>query len=136
MRKLSIVLGLTIAAILAPGRVFAATFSQLVVYSDSLSDLGLAFDATGGIAPPYGNLTGGRFSNGPLWVEYLAAGLGIATTPNTNFAVGGATTGTVNTVANELNLANIPILKPSQFRHSSRRWHRSHTDAEKTQISD
>jgi thermolabile hemolysin len=115
MRKISIVLGLTIAAILVPDRVFAATFSQLVVYGDSLSDLGRSFDATGGIAPPYGNVTGGRFSNGPLWVEYLAANLGIATTPNTNFAVGGAATGTVNTVANELNANSIPILKPSQL---------------------
>jgi thermolabile hemolysin len=115
MRKLSIVLSLTIAATLVPSRVLAATFSQLIVYGDSLSDLGRSFDATGGIAPPYGNTTGGRFSNGPVWVEYLAANLGIATTPNTNFAVGGATTGTVNTVANELNVAGVPILKPSQL---------------------
>jgi thermolabile hemolysin len=99
MRKFSLVLGLTIAAILVPGRVLAATFSQLVVYGDSLSDLRRAFDATGGSAPPYGGATNGRFSNGPVWVEYLATSLGIASNPNTNFAVGGATTSTLNTIA-------------------------------------
>ena len=109
MRKLSLVLGLTISAILVPDRVLAATFSQLVVYGDSLSDLDRAFNATGGIAPPYGNVTNGRFSNGPVWVEYLAAGLGIASNPNTNFAVGGATTGSVNTIANDLAANNIPF---------------------------
>jgi thermolabile hemolysin len=108
MRNIPIILGLAIAATLVPGRVFAATFSQLVVYGDSLSDLNRAFTATGGNVPLYGGANGGRFSNGPLWVEYLAAGLGIATDPNTNFAVGGATTGTVNTVANELTANGLP----------------------------
>ena len=38
-----------------------------------------------------------RFSNGQLWVEYLATSLGITTDPLlTNFAEGGATTGAVN----------------------------------------
>ncbi len=116
MRKLLIVFGLTIAATLISDRVFATTYSQLVVYGDSLSDLGRrSFAATGGIAPPYGSVTDGRFSNGPLWVEYLANSLGIATTPTTNFAVGGATTGAVNTVANGLSATNTPTAKPSQL---------------------
>jgi thermolabile hemolysin len=114
MRKCSIVLGLAIAATLVPGRVVAATFSQLVVYGDSLSDLNRAFTATGGAAPRYVSTpTAGRFSNGPIWVEYLADSLGITTDPNTNFAVGGATTGRLNTVAAELTANGIPILNPS-----------------------
>jgi thermolabile hemolysin len=115
MNKFAIACGLAIAAVVMPGRAFAASFTQLVVYGDSLSDLGRAFDATGGAVPPYGNSTGGRFSNGPLWVEYLASQLGVANNPNTNFAVGGATTGTANTIANELNANNVPIAKPSQL---------------------
>jgi thermolabile hemolysin len=39
--------------------------------------------------------------------------LGIATDPTTNFAVGGATTGTVNTVAADLTARNITIPNPS-----------------------
>jgi thermolabile hemolysin len=100
MKRFSIVCGLIIASTLAPVRAIAATFSQLVVYGDSLSDLGRAADATSALPPgsqfpAYPN-GGGRFSNGPIWVEYLAARLGIPSNPTTNFAIGGATTGTVN----------------------------------------
>jgi thermolabile hemolysin len=76
MKRYLIIGGLIIAASLAaPVRAIAATFSQLVVYGDSLSDLGRAATATGGAFPPYGAATNGRFSNGPIWVEYLAAQL-------------------------------------------------------------
>jgi thermolabile hemolysin len=98
MKRFSIVCGLILAATLAPINAIAATFSQIIVYGDSLSDLGRASALTGGAAPPYSLLTGGKFSNGQLWIEYLATSLGIATNPNTNFAVGGATTGTNNTI--------------------------------------
>ncbi len=88
----------------------AATFSQLVVYGDSLSDLGRAYDltkTTSDPAPPYGAATGGKFSNGPIWVEYLAASLGLAIDKNTNFAAGGATTGKVNTTSGVAALGGI-----------------------------
>jgi thermolabile hemolysin len=101
MKRFLIVSGLVFSATLVPIKAIAATFSQLVVYGDSLSDLGRAAAATGGAAPPYSSLVGGgRFSNGPIWVEYLAASLGIPASgnPATNFAVGGATTGTTNTI--------------------------------------
>jgi phospholipase/lecithinase/hemolysin len=53
-------------------------FDHMVVIGDSLSDTGNA----------------GRFSNGPVWVEPLAARLGVGLTPSQtggfNFAVGGA----------------------------------------------
>ncbi len=100
MKRFSIVCGLILAATLVPISAIAATFTQLVVYGDSLSDLGRAYDetkTTSDPSPPYGAFTNGRFSNGPIWVEYLAASLGLVPDRNTNFAVGGATTGTTNT---------------------------------------
>ena len=92
MNGFSIVCGLIIAASLVPARAIAATFSQIVVYGDSLSDVGRFYTASGGtipLSPPYSD---GRFSNGPLWVEYLATSLDIANNPSTNFAVGNAKT--------------------------------------------
>jgi len=54
------------------------TFDQVVVFGDSLSDTGNA----------------GRFSNGPVWVEYLAGQFGLTLQParegGSNFAIGGA----------------------------------------------
>lgn len=105
MKRFLIISGLVLSATLVPIKAIAATFSQLVVYGDSLSDLGRAAAATGGAAPPYSAVFGGgRFSNGPIWVEYLAASLEIPADGNpainraTNFAVGGATTGTANII--------------------------------------
>jgi thermolabile hemolysin len=107
MKRFSIACGLIIASSLFPVRAIAATFSQIVVYGDSLSDLGRAAAATSSLPaqfkfPAYSSGSG-RFSNGPIWIEYLAAQLGIDTNPvtnpnfaATNFAIGGATTGTVN----------------------------------------
>lgn len=71
----------------------ATSFSSVVVYGDSLSDNGNLFAASLGtipMSPPYFN---GRFSNGPVAVEQLAALLGA---PLADFAFGGATTGVGN----------------------------------------
>ena len=74
----------------------ASAYSQLYVFGDSLSDTGNLFAATGGTnpIPPYFN---GRFSNGPVWVETLAASLGLPVNPSllggTNYAFAGAVTG-------------------------------------------
>jgi thermolabile hemolysin len=97
MKRFLVISGLILGSSLFPVAAIAATFSQLVVYGDSLSDLGRASLATGGAVPPYteGN---GRFSNGKIWIEYLAEKLSITTDPSTNFAIGGATTGTLNTI--------------------------------------
>ena len=68
----------------------AAPFSNIFVYGDSLSDLGNIYTFSGHtipMSPPYYM---GRFSNGPLAVEYLANSLH---SPLTSFAWGGATTG-------------------------------------------
>jgi phospholipase/lecithinase/hemolysin len=71
----------------------ALSFSGIYTFGDSLSDVGnLCPGAKCTVAPYYP----GRFSNGPVWVEDVAAGLGFTlTASNTggnDFAVGGATT--------------------------------------------
>lgn len=92
----------------------AATFSNVFIFGDSLADAGnnaIIFDSQG--APP-GSLrtatpipspdfiatfpyAADRYSNGPVWVEQLAASLGLSAAPSllggTNFAFGGARSG-------------------------------------------
>jgi cholinesterase len=65
-------------------------FTSVIVYGDSLSDTGNFHAATGQPTLPY---YGGRFSNGLLAVEHLAAALGL---PLVNHAWGGATSGIGN----------------------------------------
>ncbi|MBL8667703.1 MAG: SGNH/GDSL hydrolase family protein [Rhodospirillales bacterium] len=73
-----ILAALAVAAVLQTDAAAASPFTALVVFGDSLSDNGNA----------------GRFSDGPVWVEVLAAYLGTELKPSrvggTNFAVGGA----------------------------------------------
>jgi len=69
-------------------------FSHIFVFGDSLSDTGNYYRLSGGYPPP--PYAGGRFCNGPIWVEYLTASLGMEYQSGDNFAVGGATTGTLN----------------------------------------
>jgi phospholipase/lecithinase/hemolysin len=75
----------------------AEPFSKVVVFGDSLSDTGNVFFVTRGLIPraPYFD---GNFSNGPVWVEWLADELGLPEpTPfflgGTNYAWGTAQTG-------------------------------------------
>jgi phospholipase/lecithinase/hemolysin len=51
------------------------------------------FKATQGNSPPSPPYFRGRYSNGPVWVEYLASQLKLTSNSDTNFAFGGATTG-------------------------------------------
>ncbi len=81
-------------------------FSKLYIFGDSFSDTGNAFQLTNGVLAGVPNWKG-RFSDGPVWVERLAQGVGtddgktlihsedgFASLHNSlNFAVGGATTG-------------------------------------------
>ncbi|MBP0000034.1 MAG: phytase [Cyanobacteria bacterium SID2] len=74
------------------------SFDEIVVFGDSLSDVGNAFIASSGANPPSPPYFEGRFSNGELVVERLAQSLDLeASLPvlagGNNFAVGGATTG-------------------------------------------
>jgi outer membrane lipase/esterase len=78
-----------LSALLAPAPAAAGKFTKLVVFGDSLSDTGAVFAVTQGTVPPSPPYYAGRFSNGPVWAEYLAAALGL---PVENFAYGGAQT--------------------------------------------
>ncbi|HET9236085.1 MAG TPA: SGNH/GDSL hydrolase family protein [Oligoflexus sp.] len=82
-------------------------FSRIVIFGDSLSDEYWLYRTTLGIVP---NRTyyKGRFSNGPLWSEYLGEGL---QSPRLNLATGAATT--VND--NSLLRQQIPILGKVTF---------------------
>ena len=71
----------------------ASAFSNVFVYGDSLSDTGNIFTFSKGAIPPSPPYYHGRFSNGRLAPEYLAAMLHA---PLTSFAWGGATTGVGN----------------------------------------
>jgi phospholipase/lecithinase/hemolysin len=76
----------------------AGPITGVVSFGDSLTDTGNAFIGTGGAIPPSPPYFAGRFSNGPVWVEYLAGRLGVpAPAPflagGTNYAVGGAESG-------------------------------------------
>ncbi|GBE93082.1 GDSL family lipase [Nostoc cycadae WK-1] len=76
---------------------FASThpIAGLYVFGDSLSDAGKVFQATGGMYPPSPTYFQGRYSNGRVWIEYLADRLHLSSQQTNNFAYGGATTGNV-----------------------------------------
>lgn len=86
-------------ALTGAGSASAGMYSDMFIFGDSLSDTGMVFAATGGTFPPSPPAFAGRFSDGPVWVEYLAAGLGHASASTAfafgghNFAIGGARTG-------------------------------------------
>jgi phospholipase/lecithinase/hemolysin len=79
-----------------------AAFTQILVFGDSLSDDGNAFVRTQFTYPPTPPYAG-HFSNGPVAVERLASDLGVSLVASaaggTDYAVGGATTGTGNYLA-------------------------------------
>jgi phospholipase/lecithinase/hemolysin len=91
---------LAIAALTAllAGPAAADGFSNAFFFGDSLSDTGNIYTLTGGSQPVSPYFTG-RYSDGPVWVEYLAAGIGHADAARAslqggnNFAFGGALTG-------------------------------------------
>ena len=108
MNKKAVATGFFLLSFLFPLRASAASFSNLYVFGDSLSDQGNLFNATGGAIPPSPPYFDGRFSNGPIWIDYLAQDLGLDVNPfvgsadlteGINFAFGGATTGVENTLS-------------------------------------
>jgi thermolabile hemolysin len=62
------------------------SFTALYAFGDSLSDTG-----RNPPSPPTSYFNG-RYSNGPLWVEYLSASLGLTYNAANNFAVSGSIT--------------------------------------------
>jgi len=94
MRRSTFVTAATVlvglASILQPATARAAAYSEMVVFGDSLSDVGNNYQP-----PPYWN---GRYSNGPVWVEDLSQQLGLgpvtaSTAGGLDYATGGAVTG-------------------------------------------
>ena len=114
MKKKILAIGFVVFSFILPLKATAATFKEIYVFGDSLSDVGNTFNVTldpdtGEVYPPPPYFQG-RFSNGPIWVDYLAQDLGLTPTPymdvatggaipteGINFAFSGATTGTDNT---------------------------------------
>lgn len=104
MNKLSLV-NLLLALSCVTSNLAAQDFTDLYIFGDSLSDTGNDHIASNGqvpLSPPYYE---GRFTNGPVWAEHLAEGLGLPTpvpslAGGNNFAFGGAQTGPgISTIA-------------------------------------
>jgi hypothetical protein len=71
-------------------------YSKLVVLGDGLSDQGRFGTLTQRRYPPSPPFFGGRWTNGPTWVERLARLSRVPLAAEDNFAQGGATTGVFN----------------------------------------
>ncbi len=74
----------------------AGDIMGIVAFGDSLSDVGNTYLASG--IPPSPPYYQGHYSNGPIWLEYLANSLGVAAPTaslagGTDYAWGGAETG-------------------------------------------
>jgi cholinesterase len=89
-RKVTFVALLSVLVIAMTSFAHAGAYSNVFVYGDSLSDTGNIYNASGHTIPQSPPYYKGRFSNGPLAVEYLANSVH---SPLTSFAWGGATTG-------------------------------------------
>lgn len=87
MHRLAVLCALALS--LAAQTASAASFDSLISFGDSLSDTG-----SGPATPPS---YGGRYSNGPVWEEYLAGSLGIGAAQTRDYAIGGALTGSTPT---------------------------------------
>lgn len=112
------VTALCVAIIAALGTPFASAspYPAIYAFGDSLSDAGNFSASTLGVvpAPPY---SGGRFSNGPVWVQFLGALLGSGPVDpslrgGTDFAWGLAETG--STPVHQLSPRDLPA-QFSQF---------------------
>ena len=79
----------------------ATELSHIYAFGDSLTDTGNVFAKTGFPPAPYFE---GHFSNGPVWIEYLADDLGV---PETDLAYGGARSGEVEA----LQFGNSPAVQ-------------------------
>ncbi|WP_199333773.1 SGNH/GDSL hydrolase family protein [Oculatella sp. FACHB-28] len=94
MRKIIVAIALALVTFMTALTLSAQRFEpidQLVVFGDSLSDTGTVFRATNGAYPPNPPYFQGRYSNGRVWVEYLADRLSLSTSQIDNHAYGGAT---------------------------------------------
>jgi len=113
LRGLLLALAVGSASVLAAAAtsVSANAYDALYAFGDSLSDAGNVYVATGQrepISPPYAQ---GRFTNGKIWLQDLAATLSLPLVRpqllgGTDFAVGGAETGP--TPVHKANVTDLP----------------------------
>lgn len=123
MRALSRIVAASLLALGAAGSAGAASFSQLVVFGDSLSDAGNAAAITSANFPPSPLPYAGSFSNGPTAAQYLAQQYGVAvelawastgaTPSSNNYAVGGARNGSGNYNVEIGNPAGLGVFFPT-----------------------
>jgi len=99
MKKPILALAFSCLSALLPLKASAQNFDSFYIFGDSLVDNGNLFRVTGNSIPPSPPYFNGRFSNGPVWVELLGSQLEISASSTTNFAFGGATTGTFNALS-------------------------------------
>jgi len=105
-----------------------AAFGAVYAFGDSLSDAGnlsilTTVTGTQPVSPPYykqqyGSTSGTVFSNGPTWVQNLSIALGLGTLApslagGTDFAYGGAQTGSTPQNGNDLQIQAISL--PAQL---------------------
>ncbi|MBD2535674.1 SGNH/GDSL hydrolase family protein [Nostoc flagelliforme FACHB-838] len=124
MKKQAVAVGFVLFSFMLPTKASAVNFDQLYVFGDSLSDTGNIYNATGKTYPVSPPNFEGRFSDGPLWVDYVGNQLGLkptlltdidfATIPPTpiptqgiNFAFGGSSSGLGNAVVSNSNLPGL-----------------------------
>lgn len=115
MKKILVTAGCIVVSVMSASKAAAANlnFSQFFVFGDSLSDTGNVFTATSALGNPIPVPTttsgqpayfNGRFSNGPIWVDYFGQQIGKQLTPffqsqflgtqgGVNYAFSGAETG-------------------------------------------
>lgn len=86
-------------------------YDGVYAFGDSLSDTGNVYGLIGYPPPPYYQ---GRFSNGPVMVEYLAQSLGVGLH---DYAYGGATTGMVNIINGSNGISGLPGLSQEIAQH-------------------
>ncbi|MEO7787653.1 MAG: autotransporter domain-containing protein [Sphingomicrobium sp.] len=84
-------LGATALGLAAPAS--AQRVQRIVAFGDSFADTGNLFRITGSSSPVFPT---GRFSGGSNYIDSLSQILGV---PQVNYAIGGATTGSVNVAA-------------------------------------
>jgi phospholipase/lecithinase/hemolysin len=102
---------LALAALVATAAPAAASpFGAIYAFGDSLSDTGNVYIASVGAIPQSPPYAPGRFSNGPIWIDDVSAALGMPIAPalagGTNFAFGGATSGT--TAVHTAGIGDLP----------------------------
>ncbi|MDZ8241174.1 MAG: SGNH/GDSL hydrolase family protein [Nostoc sp. ChiQUE01a] len=124
MKKQAVAAGFVLFSFMLTPKASAASFDQLYVFGDSLSDTGNIYKATGKTFPLSPPNFEGRFSNGPVWVDYLGDQLGLkptlvsdidfTTIPPTpfptqgiNFAFGGSSSGLGNAFVPDPNLPGV-----------------------------